>query len=191
MASDSKAYAVGVIVGSLRRESINRRLSEALIGLAPRSLVCTRIEIAGLPMYNQDLDASPPQEWLDFKSKVRAADAILFVTPEYNRSVPGVLKNAIDVASRPYGDSAWNGKPGAVVSASPSAIGGFGSNQHLRQSMVFLNVPIMQQPEAYIGGADKLVDASGQIAVESTRKFCEGFMQAFSAWIDRNAARKD
>jgi len=111
---------------------------------------------------------------------------VLFVTPEYNRSVPAALKNALDVGSRPYGQSVWTGKPGAVVSASPGAIGGFGANHHLRQSLVFLNVPAMQQPEAYLGGADKLFDAAGAPANEGTRKFLAGFMQAFAGWIAAN-----
>jgi chromate reductase len=127
---------------------------------------------------------APRPEWVAFREKVDAADAVLFVTPEYNRSVPGVLKNAIDVASRPYGHSAWDGKPGAVVSVSPGAIGGFGANQHLRQSCVFLNVPTMQQPEAYIGGAATLFDKDGNLINESTRKFLKSFIEAFSVWIE-------
>src|SRR5690242_19283047 len=109
-------------------------------------------------MYNQDLDASPPKEWVDFKNRLSSFDGVIFVTPEYNRSIPGVLKNAIDVASRPYGKSAWDGKPAAVISVSPGSIGGFGANHHLRQSLVFINMPVMQQPEAYIGGASKIFD---------------------------------
>jgi chromate reductase len=188
MATQSKQHKVGVLVGSLRRESINRRLSLALAQLAPPSLLLEPIPIDKLPMYNQDLDASPPTEWVDFKARIRAVDALLFVTPEYNRSIPAPLKNAIDVGSRPYGDSAWNGKPGAILTASPSAIGGFGANHHLRQCMVFLNVPLMMAPEAYVGGADKLVDANGNITVPATRDFLEKFMQAFARWVDRNAA---
>jgi chromate reductase len=114
---------------------------------------------------------------------------VLFITPEYNRSVPGVLKNALDVASRPYGHSAWNGKPGAVVSVSPGVIGGYGANHHLRQSLVFLNVPAMAQPEAYIGGAAKLFDASGNLADESTKEFVTKFLTAFATWIERNGAK--
>jgi chromate reductase len=120
---------------------------------------------------------------------LKAADAVLFVTPEYNRSVPGVLKNAIDIGSRPYGQSAWEGKPGGVISVSPSGIGGFGANHHLRQSLVFLNVPVMQQPEAYIGGASKLFDAQGNVTVDSTREFLKKFIEAFAAWVDLHAAR--
>ena len=146
------------------------------------------VEIRQLPLYNQDLDESPPQAWVAFRDQVRGADAVLFVTPEYNRSVPGVLKNAIDVGSRPYGKSVWNGKPGAVMSVAPGALGGFGANHHLRQSMVFLNVPMMQQPEAYVGGAANLFDDAGAVTNESTRKFFENFITAFSAWIKVHAA---
>jgi len=135
---------------------------------------------------HQDGNDDPPAAWTAFRRRVRAADAVLFVTPEYNRSVPAPLKNALDVASRPYGQSAWEGKPGAIVSASPGAIGGFGANHHLRQSLVFLNVPAMQQPEAYIGGADKLFDAGGKLADDGTRKFLQGFMHAFAEWIAAN-----
>ena len=126
-------------------------------------------------------------EWTAFRQRIGAADAVLFVTPEYNRSVPAVLKNAIDIGSRPYGESAWSGKPGAVVSASPGGIGGFGANHHLRQSLVFLNVPAMAQPEAYIGGADKLFDGDGKLANDGTRKFLQTFMQAYESWITANS----
>jgi chromate reductase len=181
-----KTYDVAVIVGSLRKGSINRQVANALAELAPASLKLTIIEIGHLPIYNQDVDENPPAAWTAFRERIKAADAVLFVTPEYNRSVPAALKNALDVGSRPYGKSAWNAKPGAIVSASPGAIGGFGANHHLRQSLVFLNVPAMQQPEAYIGGADKLFDANGKIINDETRKFLQGFMQAFAAWITTN-----
>jgi chromate reductase len=124
-----------------------------------------------------------------FKEDLAAADAVLFVTPEFNRSVPGALKNAIDVGSRPYGKSAWSGKPGAIISVSPGAIGGFGANHHLRQSLVFLNVPAMPQPEAYIGNAAALFDDKGALTNESTREFMRKFLQAFAQWIERNAPR--
>ena len=177
---------IAVFVGSLRKESLNRKLAKALEELAPSSLKLDIVEIGQLPLYNQDFDEDPSPVYVEFRARVRAADGVLFVTPEYNRSVPGALKNALDVASRPYGQSAWNGKPGAVVSASPSAIGGFGANHHLRQSLVFLNVPAMQQPEAYIGGADKLFDASGKLANDGTRKFLQQFIEAFTNWVAIN-----
>jgi chromate reductase len=177
---------IAVFVGSLRKESLNRKLAKALAELAPSSLKLEIVEIGQLPLYNQDFDEDPSPVYVEFRARVRAADGVLFVTPEYNRSVPGALKNALDVASRPYGQSAWNGKPGAVISASPGAIGGFGANHHLRQSLVFLNVPAMQQPEAYIGGADKLFDASGKLASDGTRKFLQQFIEAFTNWVAIN-----
>ena len=177
---------IAIFVGSLRKESLNRKLAKALAELAPSSLKLEIVEIGQLPLYNQDFDEDPSSVYVEFRARVRAADGVLFVTPEYNRSVPGALKNALDVASRPYGQSAWNGKPGAVISASPGAIGGFGANHHLRQSLVFLNVPAMQQPEAYIGGADKLFDASGKLANDGTRKFLQQFIEAFANWIAIN-----
>lgn len=181
---------VAVFVGSLRKDSINRKIANALAELAPPGLKLEIVEIGGLPLYNQDHDANPPAEWLALRTRIRAADAVLFVTPEHNRSVPAALKNAIDIGSRPYGQSAWNGKPVAVVSASPGVSGGFGANHHLRQSLVFLNMPAMQQPEAYIGGADKLFDAAGKLANEATRKFLREFLEAFAGWIAANAPAK-
>ena len=180
---------VAVIVGSLRKESINRKLANALAQLAPGSLKLSEVEIGHLPIYNQDSDNAPPSAWTSFRERIRGAAAVLFVTPEHNRSVPAALKNAIDVGSRPYGKSAWNGKPGAVVSASPGAIGGFGANHHLRQSLVFLNVPAMPQPEAYLGGADKRFDADGKLINEGTRKFLQQFLHEFEAWIVANTKR--
>lgn len=174
---------IAVIVGSLRKESFNRKMANNLIKLAPPSLKLEILEIGQLPMYNQDLDANPPQSWIDFKKQVKSSDGILFVTPEYNRSVPAVLKNAIDVGSRPYGQSAWDGKPAAIVSVSPGAIGGFGANHHLRQSLVFLNMPAMQQPEAYIGGASTLFNDAGELTNETTREFAQKFVNAYANWI--------
>jgi chromate reductase, NAD(P)H dehydrogenase (quinone) len=179
---------IAVFVGSLRKESLNRKMAKALITCAPEPLKLEIIEIGGLPLYDQDLDDNPPAVWTEFRQRVLKFDGVLFVTPEYNRSVPGVLKNAIDVGSRPYGKSVWNGKPGAVMSVSPGAIGGFGANHHLRQSLVFLNVPAMQQPEAYIGNAASLFDEAGNLANDSIREFVTKYMQAFAAWVDRTAS---
>ncbi len=176
---------VAVLVGSLRQASLNRKMARALAKLAPASLQLEIVEIRDLPLYDEDLEAHPPAAWTEFRERIRGADAVLFVTPEYNRSVPGALKNAIDVGSRPYGHSVWGGKPGAVVSVSPGAIGGFGANHHLRQSLVFVDVPVLQQPEAYIGGAADLFDAEGGIAKESTRRFLQGFLDAFARWIEK------
>jgi chromate reductase, NAD(P)H dehydrogenase (quinone) len=165
-------------------------MANAVIGMAPPSLALEIIEIRNLPLYNQDDDADPPAASAAFKARIQQADAALFVTPEYNRSVPGVLKNAIDIASRPYGKSAWNGKPAGVISVSPGAIGAFGANHHLRQSLVFLNMPALQQPEAYIGGAAGLFDEQGKLVNDSTRDFLKKFLDAFVAWIGHNAIRQ-
>ena len=186
----ANAKPIAVLVGSLRKESFNRKMARALAALAPPSLDLQIVEIGDLPHYNQDLDPDhPPAAWVEFRQRVGAADGVLFVTPEYNRSVPGVLKNAIDVGSRPYGKSVWSGKPAAVVSVSPSAIGGFGANHHLRQSLVFLDMPAMQQPEAYIGSAGELFDEQGKLTNDKRREFFTKFMQSFAAWIDKHASR--
>jgi chromate reductase, NAD(P)H dehydrogenase (quinone) len=182
----SKPYDVAVFVGSLRKDSFTRKVAHALVGLAPSSLKLNIVEIGQLPLYNQDEEENPPSTWASFRKRVREADAVLFVTPEYNRSVPGVMKNALDVASRPYGKSAWDGKPGAVISVSPGVLGGFGANHHLRQSLVFLNVPVMQQPEAYIGGVAELFDTNGKLTNEGTRNFLSKILEAFAAWIAAN-----
>jgi chromate reductase, NAD(P)H dehydrogenase (quinone) len=179
---------IAVFVGSLRKESYNLKMAHALVSLAPESLKLEIVEIGNLPLYNQDLDdqGRPPEAWIALRERVKLFDGVLFVTPEYNRSVPGVLKNAIDVGSRPYGQSVWAGKPGAVMTVSPGAIGGFGANHHLRQSLVFLDVPAMQQPEAYVGGAAQLFDANGNVTNESTRGFLKNFMDTFAAWVEKN-----
>ncbi len=176
---------VAVVVGSLRKDSVSRKLAHAFAALTP-NLKFNIVEIGDLPHFDQDLESDPPAQWVRFRQEIAAADAVLFVTPEYNRSVPGVLKNAIDVGSRPYGSSVWNGKPGAVISASPGAIGGFGANHHLRQSLVFLNVPLLSQ-EAYIGNAFALFDQSGELANESTSEFLRAYGLAFGAWIEKIA----
>ncbi|MFL6863871.1 MAG: NADPH-dependent FMN reductase, partial [Allosphingosinicella sp.] len=148
----SRILKVATIVGSLRGGSLNRKVARALCALEEGRLDCGIVEIADLPLYNQDYDAGEqPPAYGRFREEIGAADGVLFVTPEYNRGVPGVLKNAIDVGSRPYGASVWNRKPAAIVSASPGSIGGFGANHQLRQSCVFLNMPVMQHPEAYLG----------------------------------------
>jgi len=176
---------VCVLVGSLRKASLNGMLANALMSLAPPSMKLENVEIGQLPFFNQDLEtAATPAQWTAFRQSVKTADAALFVTPEYNRSVPPALKNALDVGSRPYGSSVWDRKPGAIVSCSPSAIGAFGANHHLRQSLVFLNVPTMQQPEAYVGHADKLFDEQGRLVNDGTRAFLHEFMRAFANWVE-------
>lgn len=177
---------IAVIVGSLRKDSFNRKVAKTLMLLAPSTVEMEIVEIGQLAMYNQDDDASPPPTYVEFRDKIRSFDAVLFCTPEYNRSVPGVLKNAIDVGSRPYGQSAWSGKPCAVVSVSPGASGAFGANHHLRQSLVFLDMPTMQQPEAYIGNVAKLFDGDN-LTEESTKAFLQKFVDAFASWVERHA----
>jgi chromate reductase len=185
-----KPMNVCVLVGSLRKASFNRMLANALISLAPASMKLEILEIGQLPLYNEDIEtAAPPAQWTAFRQRVKAADAVLFVTPEYNRSVPAALKNALDVGSRPYGSSVWDRKPGAIVSSSPGAIGGFGANHHLRQSLVFLNVPTMQQPEAYLSHVDKLFDEHGKLVSDGTGKFLQQIMQAFANWAGRSVLR--
>ncbi|WP_201189919.1 NADPH-dependent FMN reductase [Pseudomonas fluorescens] len=180
----SNVYTIAVVVGSLRKESINRKVALALADLAPANLKLNIVEIGDLPLYNEDIDVSPPAAYSTFRDQVASSDALLFVTPEYNRSVPAPLKNAIDVGSRPYGKSAWGGKPGAIISVSPGAIGGFGANHHLRQSLVFLDVPCMQQPEAYLGGAGSAFDEAGKLS-ESVKPFLQNFINAYAKWVEQ------
>ncbi|NRR32041.1 NAD(P)H-dependent oxidoreductase [Oxalobacteraceae bacterium] len=186
------AYKIAVVIGSLRKESLTRKVALELIAVAPASLNFEIVEIGELAMYNQDLEengATAPQAWTHFRQRVAAADGVMFFTPEYNRSVPACLKNAIDVGSRPYGSSVWSGKPGAVVSVSPGAAGGFGANHHLRQSMVFLDVPLLQQPEAYIGNAAALFGADGKISNDSTRQFLHKIVTTYAKWVETNAKK--
>ncbi len=182
---------VAVLIGSLRKESFSRKVGLALASLVPSSLKLEIVEIGELPLYNQDLDTEPPKTWSEFRERIRGADAVLFVTPEYNRSVPGVLKNAIDIGSRPYGSSAWAKKPCAVVSVTPGGLGGFGANHHLRQSLVFLDMPVLQQPEAYISHAAKLFDGDGKLTSDDSRQFLTKLGEAFAAWIERTGSRGD
>jgi chromate reductase len=180
-------FKIAIFVGSLRKESYNLKTAKALIALAPESMSFEIIDIANLPMFNEDLEATPPNEWTVLRQQIIAADGVLFLTPEYNRSVPGVLKNALDVGSRPYGKNSWNGKPGAVISVSIGNISGFGANHHLRQSLVFVNVLAMAQPEAYIGSAAGLFDEKGTLINDSTKEFLKTFLSAFENWIQMHA----
>jgi chromate reductase len=178
---------VAVLVGSLRKDSFNRKLARAAIELAPASLKLEIQEIGHLPFYNHDLDVEPlPAPWAEIRQRIRAVQAVLFVTPEYNRSVPGVLKNAIDVASRPKETGALRGKPAAVISVSTGAIGGFGANHHLRQSLVFLNMPALPE-EAYIGQAATLFVEQGKLSWPESREFVGKFLAAFDRWIDHSS----
>jgi chromate reductase len=178
---------IAVLVGSLRKESFTRKVAKTLMLLAPPTLDMEIVEIGQLPLYNQDDDTdNPPATFTEFRNRIRDVDGVLFCTPEYNRSIPAVLKNAVDVGSRPYGQSAWDGKPCAVVSVSPGAIGGFGANHHLRQCLPFLNMPCMPAPEAYVGGVATKYDGDN-LTDDSTRKFLQTFVDAFAAWVERNA----
>jgi chromate reductase, NAD(P)H dehydrogenase (quinone) len=180
------AFDVAVIVGSLRKGAFTRAIANNLVALADDRLKLRVVEIADLPLFNPDLDeGTPPPAWTSFRASLAKADAVLFVTPEYNRSIPGALKNAIDVGSRPYGQSAWNGKPAAIVSVSPGNLAAFGANHHLRQPLVFLNMPTMQQPEAYISKVGDLLDAAGKLTSEDTRAFLTSYLGAFATWIGK------
>jgi chromate reductase, NAD(P)H dehydrogenase (quinone) len=179
---------VAVLVGSLRRESFNRKAAESVAGLAPSHLKFRFLDIGDLPPYNEDADGdAAPELWTTFREDVRSADAILFATPEYNRSTTGVLKNAIDVASRPYGKGALLNKPAAVMSVSIGQIGGFGANHHLRQMLAYLNMPTLGQPEIYLGPAAQLFGEGGEILKDSTRELLKGFIEAFADWIEKTA----
>lgn len=180
----SQPRTVAVVVGSLRKDSVNRKVANALAALTP-NLMFNIVEIGDLPFFDQDLESAPPAQWVRLRQEIAAADAVLFVTPEYNRGLPAVIKNAIDVASRPYGHSVWNGKPGAVISVTIGSQGAILANHQLRQSLVFLNVPTLAQPEAYISGALGLFDDKGALINDSTAGFLTAFGQAFSAWIER------
>jgi len=178
---------IALLVGSLREGSFTRKIAKAIEERAPL-LKFDPVEIGDLPLYNEDIDrGSPPAEWSRVRNQVKAAAGILFATPEYNRSVPGLLKNAIDVLSRPYGKNNFDGKPAAVVSVSPGAVGGFGAHHHLRQSLVFLNTPVLQQPEMYIGNVKTLMDDKGVITNPDTGKFLEAFAAKFSDWVEKFA----
>ena len=180
---------VAVIVGSLRKESFSRKLANALIPLSKPALDLKLVETRNLELYNEDTEKNPTPAWIAFRDAIRPVDAVLFVTPEYNRSVPGCLKNAIDVGSRPYGSSVWSGKPACVISNSPGVIGGFGANHHLRQSLVFLDMPVLQQPEAYISGSNKLVGDDGKIIEDAKREFLAKVMTSFANWIETTAKK--
>jgi len=178
---------IGVIVGSLRKGSFTGMMAHALQELSPPSLKISNIEIGAMPHYNQDLETdSPPASWTQFRKQVLASNGILFITPEYNRGVPGVLKNAVDVGSRPWGKSVWAGKPGAVISMSPGALGGIAANHHLRQTLVGVGLATMAHPEAYLPAVGGMFDESGKLKSAETREFITAFMRAFEAWINKN-----
>jgi chromate reductase len=174
---------IAVIVGSLRTGSYTRKAAKALMERTPPQLSCRLVEIGDLPLYNEDLETqTPPEPWVRFRDQIRPCQGVLFATPEYNRSIPGCLKNAIDVGSRPYGKSVWSAKPAAVVSVAPGKLGAFGANHHLRQTFVFLDMPAMQQPEAYVGGAAQLFAEDGSLKPGDTDGFFRAFMHKFADW---------
>jgi chromate reductase, NAD(P)H dehydrogenase (quinone) len=181
------AYKIAIVVGSLRKDSLNRRVARSICGIRGDNLDCSMVDIGDLPLYDQDYDALPqqPEPYVRFRDQIRSADGILFVSPEYNRGMPGVLKNAIDVGSRPYGHSVWDKKPAAIVTASPGSIGGFGSNHQIRQSCVFLNMPVMQQPEAYLSHVtDDSFDESGCLKEGPLKDLVAVLAHAFHDWVD-------
>jgi len=180
-------YQIAVVVGSLRRESWNRKLATAVAKLAPPEFSFTQVRIDDLPLYNQDDDANPAAAVRRFKSEIKAAQGLLFVTPEYNRGIPGVLKNAVDHGTRPPGQSSWAGKPAGVMGASPGAIGTAVAQYQLRALLSYLDVATLGQPEVYIQAKEGLFDDAGAIAIEGTRKFLQGWMDRYAAWVKRFA----
>jgi len=178
-------YKIAILVGSLREGSINKKVARSICGLRGDNLDCSIIDIGNLPLYNQDHDANPPPEVVRFREQIAQADGVLFVSPEYNRGIPGVLKNAIDIGSRPYGQSVFDKKPAAIVTASPGGIGGFGANHQIRQAAVFLNMPVMQQPEAYLGHVtDDSFDEAGCLKDGPLKEIVKGLAQAFHDWVE-------
>ena len=179
------AYKIAILVGSLRKDSLNRKVARSICALRNNDLDCSMVEIGDLPLYNQDSDANPPEQYVRFRQHIASADGVLFVSPEYNRGMPGVLKNAIDVGSRPYGQSVFDKKPAAIVTASPGNIGGALANHQIRQSCVFLNMPVMQQPEAYLGRVtDDAFDDSGCLRDGPLKDVITALAHAFHDWVN-------
>ncbi len=176
---------IAVIVGSLRKDSFNKKMANALMYLAPASLSLKIIEIGRLPIYDQDLDENPPAEWVVFRETLKSSDGFLFVSPEYNRSYSAVIKNAIEVGSRPPAENAWRGKPGGVITVSPGSLGGFGANNHLRQVLAAVSIPVLPQPETYISQAGDLFDAEGRIAKADMKERMESYLSAFAQWVEK------
>lgn len=180
---------IGVIVGSLRKESFSKKIAKTILTMAPKGFEFRIISLNDLSLYNQDFDDynEVPEAYTVFRDAIKAIDGVLFITPEYNRSVPAVLKNALDVGSRPYGKNVWDGKPGAIFSNSPGNISGFGANHHLRQSLVFLNVPTMQQPEVYITKVNELFDEKSNMEEGGTKEFLQKAIDAYVIWFAKNS----
>jgi NAD(P)H-dependent FMN reductase/ketosteroid isomerase-like protein len=186
-------FRIAIVVGSLRKKSLTRKVANAFVSVAPVSLVCSFIEIGDLPLYNEDLEETPPASWTRFRADVKSHDAVLFLTPEYNRSLSGCIKNAVDVGSRPQGKNLFDGLPAGVVSVTPYKLGAFGANHALRQTFVYLNMPVMQQPEAYISEAGDLFDAGNGFKREDTREFFTKYMAAYAQWVETivSASRRE
>lgn len=176
---------IGIIVGSLRKQSFNKSIANYVASVIPDEYQVKFIDISDVDMFNQDLEDNPPASWTRLREDVKSSDAYLFFTPEYNRSVPAVLKNVLDVASRPYGQNVWAHKPAGVVSVSMGAMGGFGANHHLRQSLSFLDVYPLQQPEAYIGNVMGVLDDKGNVVNEDTKNYLKSYVDAFLSWINK------
>lgn len=181
-----RQYAIAVVVGSLRKESVNRQLAQALIKLAPAELSLKLLDV-DLPLFNQDKESDPPESVRQFKAAIQAADGVVFVTPEYNRSIPGVLKNALDQGSRPYGKSVWTGKPAGVLGASIGAYGSAMAQQHLRNVLAFLDMPTMAQPEGFFQIGDDFLDTDAQVNAAS-RKYVQRWINAYAVWVKKLAA---
>lgn len=179
---------IGLIAGSLRKASFSKKIAEALLLMAPEGYTFTIVSLEDLPVYNQDFDDNNkvPESYITFRNTIKDINGFIFITPEHNRSIPAVLKNAIDIGSRPYGKSVWEGKPAAIFSNSPGSISGFGANHHLRQCFVFLNMPTMQQPEVYIPEVNKLFDEEGNIKNKDTKTLLEKAVTAYIKWFERN-----
>jgi chromate reductase len=176
---------IAILVGSLRKESLNRKMARVLIDLAPDTMDLEIVDIGHLPLYNEDLEENTPREWTAFRKKIKEYDGIIFVTPEYNRSTTAAMKNALDVGSRPYKQNVWSNKPSAVISVSMGAIGGFGANHHVRQSLVCLNAPVMAQPEMYIGGAADLFDQNDHLTDSRMEELIHKFFRSYSRWLSK------
>jgi chromate reductase, NAD(P)H dehydrogenase (quinone) len=179
-------HSVAVIVGSLRKQSFSLKVAHAFAKLAPASLKLNVVTLHDISFFNQDIEANPPADWLKFREMLQASDAVLFVTPEYNRSIPGVLKNAIDVASRPYGKSSFLGKPIGIVSNSPGPLGGVSAAMHLKQFLPGITGPILQQPEIYLNAVGDAFNEAGELTKESLRPVLQQYIDAFAAWVEKH-----
>mgnify|MGYP001419216204 CR=1 FL=1 len=177
---------VGIVLGSIRKDSFSEQLANNLVERFPQGLEAEFIEVGHLPLYNQDFDENSPEAYTNFRNQIKELDAVVFVTPEHNRSVPAALKNALDVGSRPFGSNVWDGKPALIVSHSPSNLSGFGANHHLRQVLTFLNMPVVQQPEVYIANVHELLDENGKITNEDTVNFLQSVADAFDGFIKKH-----